>query len=130
MVRPRVQKVLRDLGQHWGRTAIVVAAIALGMIGAGSVLNTWSILDQALGEGYLATNPASATLAVPSLDSALVVQVEAMEEVAMAQAERHVGGRVKVGENWLPLRLFALADFPGHRVGLLVPEEGSWPPED
>jgi len=130
LVRPRVQKVLRDLGQHWGRTAIVVAAIALGMIGAGSVLNTWSILDQALGEGYLATNPASATLAVPSLDSALVVQVEAMEEVAMAQAERHVGGRVKVGENWLPLRLFALADFPGHRVGLLVPEEGSWPPED
>ncbi|NNK62231.1 MAG: ABC transporter permease [Gemmatimonadetes bacterium] len=128
--RPRLRKIARDLGEHWGRTAIVVAAIALGMIGAGSVLNTWSILDQALGEGYLATNPASATLHVPSLDSALVARVTSMDEVAMAQAERHVRGRVRMGDDWLPLQLFALADFGGHRIGLLEPEDGQWPPAD
>jgi putative ABC transport system permease protein len=109
---------------------MVVAAIAVGMIGAGSMLDTWSILDQGLGQGYLATNPPSATLIVESVDPELVAQVEGMTSVDVAQAERHVSGRLRVGDDWLPLRLFALADFEGHRIGLLEPGAGRWPPAD
>lgn len=109
---------------------MVIAAIAVGMIGAGSVLNTWSILDQALREGYLATNPPSAILTVPDLDPEGVALVEAMAEVALAQAEGDARGRVRVGDDWLPLQLFTLADFPGHEIGLLEPVEGRWPPTE
>jgi putative ABC transport system permease protein len=130
VVSPRWQKIGRDLGSHWGRTAVVVAAIALGMIGAGSVLDTWSILDQALSAWYRATNPPSATLVVESLDREIVEEVEGMAGVAMAQAERHVRGRVRVEADWLPLQIFSLADFDGHRVGLLEPSSGAWPPRD
>ena len=40
MASPRVRKVLRDVWHHKARTILVVLAIAIGIIGAGAVLNS------------------------------------------------------------------------------------------
>jgi hypothetical protein len=78
MLRPRWRKVLRDTWLHRGRTALVVLAIAIGLAGAGVILNAWALVDVATREGYGASNPALATLRVDSVDHALLERVSAM----------------------------------------------------
>ena len=128
MVRPRWKKVVRDVRLHKGRTILVILAIALGIVGAGSVLNTYSILRQVTREGYLATNPPSATLVTESIDDDLLASVHRLPSISEVQARREVSGRALVGEQWLPLRLFAMRDFESITIGLLDPERGAWPP--
>jgi hypothetical protein len=89
-------KVVREVRLHLGRTLGVVLAIAVGMVGAGSVMNTYSILKQALGEGYLATNPPSATLRTDPIDEDLLSRVEDLAGVTDVEAKRWVDGRVSV----------------------------------
>ena len=68
----RWSKVGRDLLQHKTRSALAVMAIAIGLFGFGSLLATYSILTRELNSGYLATNPASATLWVDRIDARLL----------------------------------------------------------
>ncbi len=130
MNSPRWMKVVREVRLHLGRTLGVVLAIAVGMVGAGSVMNTYSILKQALGEGYLATNPPSATLRTDPIDEDLLSRVEDLAGVTDVEAKRWVDGRVSVSGAWQPLRLFTMSDFRGNRIGLIAPETGVWPPTD
>ena len=122
----------RDLRLHWSRTMLVVVAIAVGLAGAGSVLDTWSLVRQVTREEYRASNPASATLRADSLGPALVARVRAMPAVAAAQARRTVGGSVRTPGEPAPrsLVLFALDDFRSGRIGKVKGEEGDWPPRD
>ena len=123
---------MRDLRLHWSRTMLVVVAIAVGLAGAGSVLDTWSLVRQVTREEYRASNPASATLRADSLGPALVARVRAMPAVAAAQARRTVGGSVRTPGEPVPrsLVLFALDDFRSGHIGKVKGEEGDWPPRD
>jgi putative ABC transport system permease protein len=131
MLEPRWRKVLRDVWLHQSRTALVVLAIAVGISGAGTILNTWALIGRVTREGYRASQPASATLHTDSIDDALLERVRAMPGVRDAQARRTVMGRVQVaGGGALPAMLFAVDDFTAIRIGKLKPEVGAWPPAD
>ena len=130
MIRPRVRKVLRDVWHHKARTMLVVLAIAIGIVGAGAVLNTWSLLRRVTREGYLATNPASATIRTDSIDAALLDRVRRLPGIDEVQARRTVYGRALVGGTWRTAVLFAAADFAGATIGTLQPVLGAWPPTD
>ena len=129
-VSVRWRKVLRDVWLHKARTMLVVLAIAVGIIGAGSVLNTWWLVRQATTEGYLATNPASATLRVDSVDAALLAAVRAMPALAGAEARRALVARVQSGGTWRTAVLYASNDPSAARIGIVAREEGTWPPRD
>ncbi|MBV9880640.1 MAG: ABC transporter permease [Gemmatirosa sp.] len=126
----RLRKVLRDLWVHRLRTLLVVLAIVVGLIGAGAVLDVWALLRRVTHDGYLATNPASATIRVDSVDAALLDAVRAMPAVADAQARRTVAASVSVGGAWRAALVFASSDLRGQRIGTLVREQGAWPPAD
>jgi putative ABC transport system permease protein len=130
MTSPRVRKVLRDVWHHKARTMLVVLAIAIGIIGAGAVLNTWSLLRRVTREGFLATNPASATIRTDSIDTALLDRVRALPAIREAAARRTVTGRALVGGAWRSAVLFAASDLTAVRIGMLQPVSGSWPPAD
>jgi len=130
MIRPRVRKVLRDVWHHKARTLLVVLAIAIGIVGAGAVLNTWSLLRRVTREGYLATNPASATIRTDSIDAALLERVRRLPGIRDVQARRTVYGRAMVGGTWRTAVLFAADDFAGTTIGALQPVSGAWPPAD
>lgn len=130
MLDPRWRKVVRDLWLHRSRTLLVVLAIAVGIIGAGSVLNTWALLRRVTREGYLATNPASATLRVDSVDAALLARVRELPAVREAQARRTVFGAVMAQGTWLTAELFVLDDFSKVPIGRLAPTAGAWPPPE
>ncbi len=130
MASPRVRKVLRDVWHHKARTLLVVLAIAIGIVGAGAVLNTWSLLRRVTREGFLATNPASATIRTDSVDTALLDRVRALPAIRDAAARRTVIGRAMVGGAWRSAVLFAASDFTTIRIGTLQPVSGTWPPAD
>jgi putative ABC transport system permease protein len=128
--RPRWRKVWRDLWLHKARTALVVLAIAVGILGAGAVLDTWSLLRRATRDEFRASNPAGATLRTEAVDAALLARVRALPAVAFAQARRAVTGSAEVEGEWRAARLFTFDDFSAISIGVVRPEAGAWPPAD
>ncbi len=129
MVSARWRKVVRDVWLHKARTSLVVLAISIGIIGAGSVLNTWSLLRLVTGEEFHASNPASATIRVNSVDGELLARVRALGTVGAAESRRAVLASVRTERGWRTLMLFVAPDFD-KRIGVLRHETGAWPPTD
>lgn len=122
-------KVLRDFWQERTRSILVVAAIALGIAAFSAVLSSYAILNRELNQGYLATNPASATLRMDAIDDELLKAVAQNRGVAAAEARRVVSGRIKAGPaQWRSLLLFVVKDYADLRVSTLTHETGAWPP--
>jgi putative ABC transport system permease protein len=123
------RKILRDLTHEGTRSVLVVFAIALGICGFMAVLSAYAILTRELNRGYLATNPASATLRMDAIDTGLMRAVAANPAISDAEARRSLSGRLqaKPGE-WRTLRLFVVEDFARIRISKLEPQIGAWPP--
>ncbi|HXV86014.1 MAG TPA: ABC transporter permease, partial [Gemmatimonadales bacterium] len=117
---------------HKSRTLLVVLAIAVGIVGAGAVLNTWALVRRVTRESFLASHPASATLRLDSVTAGTLEQVAAWPEIRDVAARRTVfsTARAQGGGGWLTAVLFTMDDFTDVRIGRLKPEAGSWPPPD
>lgn len=130
VVAPRWRKVQRDLWQHKSRSLLAIAAIAIGILGAGSVLDTWSLVRDATRREYRASNPASATVVTERLDAAVVTGVRALPGIADVQVRGVAAATARVPEGLRPALVFAFDDFTAIRIGRVRPETGAWPPRD
>jgi putative ABC transport system permease protein len=126
----RWRKVVRDLWLHRSRTLVVALAIAVSLAGAGTILNTWALVERATREGFDASNPPAATLWTDAVDDGLLEAIRAHPAVADAQARRTSAVAIQVQGSYRAALLFATADFPDVRIGRLQPEVGAWPPVD
>lgn len=127
-MRTLFNKALRDLRGERVRSASIVLSLSLGIAGFFAVLSAYAILTRALNDGYLLTNPASATLTVARLGEDDVRSVQALPGVQGAEARRTVRGRVKSGPaRWNNLVLFARRDFAASRIGTVALQRGAWP---
>lgn len=123
------QKIFRDFWRERTRTIFVVLAIAIGVSAFSAVLSSYAILTRELNNGYLETNPASATIRTNKLDDELVAAVAASQGVSDVEARRTLTGRFKAGPvEWRSLTLFVVRDFGDIRVSTLKPQQGAWPP--
>src|SRR6267142_773756 len=123
------RKTVCDFRQESVRTFLVVLAIAIGISGFAAVLSSYAVLTRELDKGYLATNPASATLRMDAIDDALISAVLAGGEVSDAEARRVLPARIKTGPaEWRSLAIFVVKDYGNIRLSRLVPERGAWPP--
>jgi putative ABC transport system permease protein len=123
------RKILCDLWRERTRTALVVLAIALGIAAFSGVLSAYAILTRELNRGYLATNPASATLFLDRLDDALVRALAEQPGIGEVEGRRSLRGRIKAGPGeWRNLQLFVVRDYADVRISRLTPQQGAWPP--
>jgi putative ABC transport system permease protein len=129
MLSPRWRKVVRDVWLHKSRTLLVVLAICIGIIGAGTVLNKWALLRNVTRGEFGASNPASATIRTDSIDAALLARVRALPAIRDAEARRTATASVRTESGWRTAMLFATDDF-AKRIGVIKPEHGAWPPAD
>jgi len=127
---PRWAKVRRDLWLHRGRSALVVLAIAVGIVGAGAVLDAWSLLRHVTRDQFLASNPPSATVRTSSVDAAVLARVRAVPGVQAAEARRTVVASALVDGAWRTALLFAADDLAAERIGRVDGVAGAWPPPD
>jgi len=129
MFSTRWRKALRDLWGDKTRTLLVVLAIAIGIVGVGAILNSYSVLIREMDRNYMDTNPASAILYMEGVDDALIQSIEARPEIAQAEARRIVGARYQTDTNqWLNTILFVIDDFDDLRVSTFTSERGDWNP--
>jgi len=131
MGSPRWRKVLRDIWGSKTRTILVVLSIAVGVFAVGMIAGSQAILSRDLKDGYMAVNPAHASLATEAFDDDLVQVIRGMPEVADAEGRRSVRMRVRIGpDEWRSLELFAIPDYEDVRINKVFPEQGAWPPPD
>lgn len=130
MLSPRWRKVLRDVWLHKSRTSLVALAICVGIVGAGSVLNAWTLLRRVTRGEFSASNPASATLRTDSIDAALLVRVRAVPGVGFAEARRTVTASVQTSNGPRTALLFALENPVANSIGIIKKTDGVWPPSD
>jgi putative ABC transport system permease protein len=124
------RKTIRDFQQESTRTVLVIAAIVIGMVGFTAVLSTYAVLTREINKGYLASNPASATLETDAVDDALVSAVLSDQHISEAEARRALYGSIKTGPvQWHDLTLFVIKDYGNIRISKLTPDHGAWPPK-
>jgi putative ABC transport system permease protein len=126
MNRPRWRKVWADLAGHKTRTLLVVLSIAVGVFAVGTVGASYLVLSRTFSAGYLAANPAHATLTMAPFDAEVVDVVRRLPGVAEAEGRRTVGGlRLQIGPDaWMNIALTAIPDFRAIRIFQLRPEQG------
>lgn len=130
MTGTRWRKVLRDAWLHRGRLALAVLAIALALAAAGALLATWALVGRATRDGYRASLPVSATLAIAPLDAGFVARVRTLPGVAAARARRTLALPLRIDGTTRQALLFAPDDFAQRELAQLVPDGGAWPPPD
>lgn len=128
MLDRRFTKIVRDIWLHRSRSLLAIAAIIVGIVGAGAVLDAWSLLRRVTRDGYLATNPPAAILRVDRVDSALLAAVRAMPAIRGASARRTVVGSVRTADGWRTAMLFSGADLRASDVGRIDSVGGTWLP--
>jgi putative ABC transport system permease protein len=132
MTGVRSRKVARDLRHKWGRTIVVVCAMALAVLAVTAVSTSYSVAESQQLSGYLATDPPSATISARGLTPSAAEQVRAVSGVAAADTSRTLTARIRrPGEQqWQPLRLTVRDSYPANRIARLTPRDGVWPPPD
>src|SRR6202451_2475044 len=130
LMRTPWRKTIRDFQQEGTRTILVIAAITIGMVGFSAVLSTYAVLTREINKGYLASNPASATLETDAIDDALISAVLSDHDVSDAEPRRTVYGSIKTGPvQWRDLTLFVIKDYGNMSISKLTPDHGAWPPK-
>ena len=130
-IAPRWRKMLRDAGLHKARTSLVVAAVVLGMIAAGALLDAWALVRRVTLETYAATHPASASLLVDdAVDDAMLAQLRALPDLAAVRARGHASAAIQIEGTRYTAELFALSDFAAREIAAVSTERGTWPPRD
>jgi putative ABC transport system permease protein len=126
----RIRKIFGDLWTDRARSAMVFLAIAVGALGAGTVMDSRAILSREMRANYMSTNPASATLRTKGLSAADIEAASAVPGVGRVEAYDEFAARIRLGkeEEWRTLRLFALADYGAASIDRISPDDGAGPP--
>lgn len=130
MFDTRWRRTFREAWNHRARTLLVVLAVALGLIGGGTVLNAWALVRTATQAGYAASYPVAATLKIEPMDAAFLERVRQIPGIGAVRARRSVVATVQAGGNPKTAVLRALDDVTRPDIGRLQDAVGAWPPLD
>ncbi|MFC4525124.1 ABC transporter permease [Dyella halodurans] len=128
MFDTRWRKTLRDVWGHRARTLLVVLAVALGLMGAGAILDAWALVRVTTQASYVASHPVAATLQITPLDDAFLARVRQMPGVAAARLRRTVVVTTQGPGEHKTIVLHALDDVARPDIGRLQDAQGGWPP--
>ena len=126
----RWRKVLNDLWLHKSRTALAALAISVGIVGAGAVLDTWSLVRNGTRSEFTSSEPASATVRTTSVEAALMDEIRRLPSIRFAEARSVTSASALTSTGWRPALLMSAPDFSSVRIGVIKPEQGTWPPRD
>ena len=129
MINVRWYKAMRDLWINKARTMMVIAAIAIGTMGLGSILNAYSILTREIQSNYLGTNPASFTLWTDNIDDRFLQFLRANKDIQEVELRKTVVARIQTKSDiWRTMHLFVIEDYANIHVDKFKSEQGTWPP--
>lgn len=124
-----LKKALNDLLSNKSRSVLVLVAMIIGIVGAGSVLNARAILIREMDENYMRTDPASATLLLQNPDKGIMKKAEELPGIKDVEARRSLMGRVRTEDGLgTSILIFIIEDFNSMKNSTFSSEKGEWPP--
>lgn len=125
MKRPRWQKVLADLRGNLGRTALVIASIAVGLFAFGVIATLYFVIREDMRAGYAAIQPVNIQIRTSLIDEDMLTATRNIEGVKDAEGMRTFSLRLQTGaDEWQTVDLKALEDFSSAAVSKLSVKEG------
>ncbi len=130
-MRPRWRKVLLDLFEHKGRTALVVLSIAIGVFSIGVIAGTYAIISNDMSASFAANRPANIEIRMSNFDEDLLTTIRNFSDIDVAEGRRvfSVRARTPEGSKWTSLDVVAVEDFETNQLNILNPIEGKTAPE-
>jgi len=125
---------MADVVARPGRSALAVLAMAVGVGAIATLAFKEAMIRPVLSTMYGATDPASATFFVDSLDDGLLEAVRRVPGVGDVEARPMIMAKLRVGrpgaEVWVPAMLYVVRDFEAQQLNRVKPGRGPWPPAD
>lgn len=121
-------KVIRDLLKDKFKGIMALIAMIFGITAFGIALFTYQLINTELSDGFAVTAPSSATVTIDGIDDKLVELTGSFKEFDRFEEKGFYVLRLKVGEKWKTLNLYAIKDFKSMQVNKVFPEKGSFNP--
>lgn len=131
ITRPRLQKILADLGGNPVRSLLVIASITVGLFAIGVIATIYAVIAQDMRSAYALVQPANIYIQTSLFDKEMLDTLRDIEGVDRVDGVRAVELRYENGKGeWKAIDLKAFVD-PDHVV-LNQPQlvAGTWPPRE
>ncbi|WP_332686781.1 ABC transporter permease [Devosia sp.] len=128
---PRWKKLVGDFVATRGRVALMLAALAIGMLTLTTIAGAYAILTREISRNYLATNPASALIDLGQVTPEALELIRNAPGVADAELISIVVARARAGDGpWLRTLLFVAPNPTSMRIGRFLHSGAASPADD
>ncbi|MDP2118419.1 MAG: hypothetical protein Q8K28_00800 [Hoeflea sp.] len=128
---PRWKKLVGDFVATRGRVALMLAALAIGMLTLTTIAGAYTILTREISRNYLATNPASALIDLGRVTPEALELIRNAPGVADAEPISIVVARARAGDGpWLRTLLFVAPNPTSIRIGRFLDSGAASPADD
>ncbi|MBL8094014.1 MAG: ABC transporter permease [Anaerolineales bacterium] len=124
------RKVWRDMRNNLGRTALVVASIAIGVLALGLIVSGRTLMARQMMVSQAESHPTTLRLSVgPAIDDATLRMIRRQPGVEGARGVIFSGIRWKpsLEAAWTDATLTAIDDYTDQTYDLITLREGGWP---
>jgi putative ABC transport system permease protein len=129
-MKAKLKKTLSDLTSSPKKALLVIAALAIGILGVGAVLVSYTILTNDLNQNYQRTVPCHVVITSNQFDKLNLSEFEKNADVEAAELRDFTMLRIEIETNvWIPLWIFGVQDFNTVRVAKIFHEKGNKIPE-
>lgn len=125
------KKMFRDFRASWGRTLTLVLALALGTTVFTSTWGAYGVLGREMRRAYVETLPASATVKLEEVTSALLERARERTDIAAATRRGTLHGRFRRSPDgpWGNALIFIADNFEEMPIARLRTERGASSPK-
>jgi putative ABC transport system permease protein len=126
-----LKKLQRDFVASWGRSLLLIFALAVGATALLATLGAYGTLMRDMKLAYVETVPASATLELSEVTDELLHRVRQRPEIAAATRRRTLHGRFQAtpGGPWKHALIFVADSFEAMPLAKLGYERGAVNPK-
>ncbi len=124
------RKVWRDLRNNLGRTALVVASIAIGVVALGLITSSRSLMARQMVASQVESNPTHLRMNIgPGIDDTTLRMIRRQPGVAGARGVVFAGlrWRPSPAAEWSDANLIAVDDYRTQTYDLITLRSGQWP---
>lgn len=124
------RKIWRDMRNNLGRTALVVASIAIGVLALGLIVSGRTLMARQMIVSQTQSHPTTLRLNVsPPVDDATLRMIRRQPGVSGARGVVYSGIRWKptLEAEWADASLTAIEDYEDQTYDLITLNEGAWP---
>lgn len=126
----KLKKSINDLLINPWRTILVILALVVGIWGVGSVLVTYTILQNDLNENFRRTNPPHAILTSNDFKDFDLTKFRERPEIESAEFRDFSLQRIEIyPDEWISLWIFGVDDFSNFNLAKFYPENGKKTPD-